>query len=73
MKPYYDEDVLVEKVQNGEMDMVGYVTHHSQEWEDEYGSYCRDNNLDMTREDSALSFLDRKDRELQEAMEEGYL
>jgi len=73
MKPYYEEDVLVEKVQSGEIDMVGYVTHHSEEWDDEYREYCNQYGYDVTEESSALNFLDLKDRELQEAMDEGYL
>ena len=55
------------------MDMVGYVTHHSEEWDDEYREYCNQYGYDVTAESSALNFLDLKDRELQEAMDEGYL
>lgn len=71
MKQYFSEDELVEKVQSGEMDMVGYVTHHSKEWDEEYEEFCRERQLDPDIEKSADAFLEYKDNLLTQAHEEG--
>ena len=70
-KQYYSEDELVEKVQYGEMDMVGYVTHHSEEWDEEYDEFCRERQLDPDDEKSADAFLGYKDDLLTKAHEGG--
>ena len=38
---FYSEDVLIEKVQNGEFGWLDYVNHFSKEWKDEYERYCQ--------------------------------
>lgn len=73
MKEYFEEDVLVSKVQAGEMNMLDYVRHHSQQWDEEYHQYCADNFLDEEVEESAILFLAQKDKQLTEAMENGDL
>lgn len=73
MKEYFEEDVLVSKVQSGEMNMLDYVRHHSQQWDEEYHQYCADNFLDEEVEESAILFLAQKDKQLTEAMENGDL
>lgn len=73
MNEYFEEDVLVGKVQSGEMNMLDYVRHHSPEWDQEYHQYCEDNFLDEEGEESAIQFLASKDRQLSEAMESGDL
>ena len=32
--PYYTEDILVEKMQNGEYGWLDYVNYFSEEWQD---------------------------------------
>ena len=36
--PYYTEDILVEKMQNGEYGWLDYVNHFSEDWQHEYES-----------------------------------
>ena len=38
---FYPEETLVEKVQSGVFGWLGYVTHHSKAWKQEYERYCR--------------------------------
>jgi len=71
MKEYFEEDVLVQKVQSGEMSMLDYVTHHSEQWDHEFQKYCHDHFLDEGLEESAVEFLDWKDKQLQNAHDEG--
>ena len=47
---YYPEDILVEKMENGEYDWLDYVNHHSSEWQDEYSRYCEENCLKIGNE-----------------------
>ena len=39
--PYYTEDILVEKMQNGEYGWLDYVNHFSEDWQNEYEEYCK--------------------------------
>ena len=73
MKPYYQEDELVSRVQSGEMSMLDYVQHHSEQWDAEYHQYCEDNILDESQEESAEQYLAWKDRQMTEAMKDGEL
>ena len=38
---FYPEDILIEKMQNGEFGWLDYVNHFSREWKEEYEHYCR--------------------------------
>ncbi len=67
---YYPEDILVEKMENGEYDWLDYVNHHSSEWQNEYSRYCEENCLKIGNE-SAAEFVRHKDAELEAAMENG--
>lgn len=67
---YYQEEVLVEKVQRGEYGWLDYVNHHSAEWQEEYTQYCLDNGLCIC-EESAEQFVRYKDKQLEEALERG--
>lgn len=73
MKQYFEEDELVQMVQSGRMDMHGYVTHHSREWDDEYALFCEEQGLDSTAESAAEAFLSYKDGQLTEAHLQGDL
>ena len=39
--PYYTEDILVEKMQNGEYGWLDYVNHFSEDWQHEYEEFCK--------------------------------
>lgn len=67
---YYPEEVLIEKMQSGEYGWLDYVNHFSAEWQEEYVSYCRQNNLTVGN-DSAATFVRHKDEQLEAAMENG--
>ncbi len=69
-KKFYPEEVLIEKMENGEFDWLDYVNYHSQEWQDEFAEYCEQRNLPITS-DSAEAFVRYKENELEEAMCEG--
>lgn len=66
---YYTEEELIEKVENGEFNMLDYVTCKSKEQTAEFKEYCKKHNLDIS-EDSALRFLDHKDAEFTKYMNE---
>lgn len=64
---FYTEDELVQKVQSGEYGWLDFVSHHSQEWLDEYEEFCRSRNLE-TSNVSAEQFVDFKGKQLEDAM-----
>lgn len=65
---YYPEEVLVEKMQNGQYGWLDYVNHFSAEWQEEYARYCEEKGL-MVGDDSAEAFVRYKDEQLETAME----
>ena len=67
---YYSEDVLIEKMQAGEMDWLGYVNHYSQDWQEEYMQYCQSMGVEINNM-TAEAFVGYKDRQLEEAMMRG--
>lgn len=67
---YYPGEALIEKMERGEYGWLDYVNHFSAEWQEEYLSYCRENNLTIDN-DSAGQFVRYKDRQLEAAMESG--
>lgn len=67
---YYPEEVLVEKMQNGQYGWLDYVNHFSAEWQEEYARYCEEKGL-MVGDDSAEAFVRYKDKQLETAMERG--
>ena len=42
---FYSEDILIEKMQDGEYGWLDYVNHHSHEWQEEYAAYCEQHSL----------------------------
>lgn len=56
---YLEEEELVELFQEGKISMVDYVKHHSPEMTDDYNTYCNEEGLDDTTDDSAIRFLKR--------------
>ena len=67
---YYPEEVLIDKVQRGEYGWLDYVNHHSAEWQEEYTQYCLDKGCCIC-EESAKQYVEKKDKELEDAMERG--
>ena len=67
---YYPEEVLVEKMQNGQYGWLDYVNHFSAEWQEEYARYCEEKGLTVG-DDSAAAFVRYKDEQLETAMERG--
>lgn len=67
---YYPEDILVEKMQNGEYGWKDYVLHYSEAWKLEYEKFCRLRDLPQD-DDTALRFLEMKQAEMEEALESG--
>lgn len=65
---YLTEEELVEKMQNGEFGWLDYINHHSAEWQEEFGNYCKEHSLTPT-DDSARQFLDYKDGQMEENMD----
>ena len=61
---YYPEDVLVEKVQSGEYGWLGYIIHHSPEWQEEYTAFCKEKDL-IVNEESAEEFVDWKGEQIE--------
>lgn len=69
-KKYYPEDVLVGKMQSGEYGWLEYVNHHSAEWQEEYEDYCIRHALCIC-EETAEQFVHYKDKQLEQAIENG--
>lgn len=67
---FYPEDILIEKMQDGEYGWLDYVSHHSREWLEEYAAYCRRHSLPAVDE-SAEQFVHYKDAQLEAALECG--
>ena len=67
---FYAEDVLIEKVQNGEFGWLDYVNHFSKEWKDEYAHYCRTRGITISDESAEL-FIEWKQNRLEEALLDG--
>ena len=67
---FYPEETLVEKVQSGVFGWLGYVTHPSKAWIEEYERYCRLRELPMI-DGTAEKFLQMKQEELEEAIANG--
>lgn len=67
---FYPEETLVEKVQSGDFSWLDYINHHSREWKTEYEEYCKGRGLSIDS-DSAEQFLDYKETQLEQALENG--
>ena len=65
----YTEDELVQMYQDGVITLVDFICMQPERWEDEFISFCADTGRSAEEED-ALAFLERKDAELEKAMEE---
>ncbi len=66
-KNFYPEDVLVQKMQDEKKGWLYYVSHHSPELEEEYLDYCESRRLTICDE-SAASFLDYREKQMEDAM-----
>ena len=66
----YTEDELVQMYQDGVINLVDFIEMHPENWKDEFQSFCAETGRTVCDE-SALAFLERKDAELEKAMEEG--
>ena len=66
---HYTEDELVHLYQDGEITLEDLIENHPDGWFDEYIDFCARKGVDPD-EGAALDFLDRKNRELEEALAE---
>ncbi len=67
---YYPEDVLIEKMQEGQFSWLDYVNHYSQDWQEEYAQYCQSMGVEINNQ-TAEAFVGYKDKQLEEAMVRG--
>lgn len=67
---FYTVEVLVEKMQNGEIGWLQYVNHYSRKMKKEFAQWCIDEDKTPSDE-SAEEFLALKSAEMEEAMEKG--
>lgn len=67
---YYPEEVLIEMMQQGEIGWLEYVNRFSEEWQNEFEDYCRENGLAINNE-SAEQFVHSKSEELEVALSNG--
>lgn len=65
-----DYDVIITKLQHGQIGYVEYVLFQSEELRNEYIAYCIANELRVS-EESAKAFSKIKDEEFQYAIENG--
>ena len=69
---FYPVEVLVEKMQNGEIGWLQYVNHYSRKMKKEFAQWCADGGKTPS-DDTAEEFLALKSVEMEEAMEKGDL
>lgn len=53
---YYSEDVLSQKLAEGAITRVQYLTHVSEESENDFKNFCFENNLEVN-EESAIAYM----------------
>lgn len=68
---YEPEEPLIEKVQSGEYGLKEYIQHHSRELSEEYERFCDQQNISAGDETSAMMFMEHRDKQLEEAIENG--
>lgn len=68
---YEPEETLIEKVQSGEYGLKEYIQHHSRELNEEYERFCDQRNISAGDETSAAMFMEHRDKQLEEAIENG--
>jgi len=59
----------MEKLSNGQMTYVEYINQHDESFVNEYKDFCRQHSLNPKSDDSALAFLEMKDDELDDSMD----
>ena len=67
---FYPEDILIEKMQDGEYGWLDYVNHHSREWQEEQAA-SGDRHALPGNDESAERFVNHKDAQLEAALESG--
>lgn len=66
---FYDEDRVIQIMQEEGKGWLFYVSHNTQELFEEYLDFCSDKTLDPTEEDSAYAFMEERERFFDEALE----
>lgn len=66
---YYGEEKTIEIMQEENKGLLFYVSHNTEELFEEYIEYCTDKKLDPIEEDSAIAFIDYRDKVFEESME----
>lgn len=66
---FYDEDRVIQIMQEEGKGWLFYVSHNTQELFEEYLDFCSDKELDPTEEDSADAFMEERERFFDEALE----
>lgn len=69
-KKHLSEEELIEKFQKSEIGWLEYVTNLSQEWDEEFTAFLKENGLEAT-DDSAQRFLQYKKEKMEQGLEEG--
>lgn len=55
---FHSEEELAQLRQDGKISWVQYVEHHDADMTEDYHIFCTDNNLDKSKEESAISYLE---------------
>lgn len=69
-KNYFPEEELIEKIQKSEIGWLGYVTGFSKEWDEEFAAFLQEEGIEAS-DDSAQCFLERKQQQMEQGLEEG--
>lgn len=69
-KKYFPEEELIEKIQKSEIGWLGYVTGFSKEWVEEFAAFLQEEGIEAS-DDSAQRFLERKQQQMEQGLEEG--
>ena len=60
---------VMEALQDGTMTCVEYINQYDEDVRDDYQQFCKDNELDPEDEDSAMSFIEYREDEIEANME----
>lgn len=67
---YYPEEVLIDLVQRGLFSWVDYIIHYSEEWREEFTSFCKERGMEMNNR-NALAYIAYREDLLEDAMAQG--
>lgn len=57
LKGFYESELLDEWLNEGEIDALEYINHHSEDLKEDFTAYCQEHDLPIDK-DAAAEFID---------------